>query len=214
MIWRRSEPEPQLSLSTTSILNRWATLADIAMTHSHGTLFKVPGCHVEHLQLEDTAALQTLLEKSSDYSQLVTGSPPGLSAAYSLFTDYPEGKTPNDKFVIGISTELKDLIGVLDVIRDYPAQHDWWLGLLLFDPKYRGQGLGQQVYRAFEQWVSQQGAQRVYLGIVEQNQRAHQFWQTMGFEAVEKRHARRFGNVEHVVIVMVRTLTRQATPSS
>jgi RimJ/RimL family protein N-acetyltransferase len=178
------------------------------MTPFHATLFKVPGCQVEQLQPEDTAVLQALLEKSSDYSQLVTGSPPGPSAADSLLTDCPEGKTPGDKLVIGIYTELKDLIGVLDVIRDYPAQHDWWLGLLLFDPQYRGQGLGQHVYRAFEKWVSQQGAQRVYLGVVDQNQGAHRYWKMMGFEAVEKQPARRFGNGEHVVIVMVRTLTR------
>ena len=176
------------------------------MTHSYETMFEVPGCCVELLQLEDATALQALLEKGADYSQLVTGSPPDSSAAYSLLTDYPEGKTPNDKFIIGISIEQKDLIGVLDAIRDYPAQHYWWLGLLLFDPKYRGQGLGQQVYRAFEQWVSQQGAQRIYLGVVEQNQRAYQFWQTLGFEEVEKKHARHVGNVEHVIIVMMRTL--------
>jgi GNAT superfamily N-acetyltransferase len=156
------------------------------MSHSYGILFKVPGYHVEQLQPEDNAALQALLERSSDYSQLVTGSPPGSSAANSLLTNYPEGKTANDKLDIGIYTELKDLIGILDVIRDYPSQHDWWIGLLLFAPKYRGQGLGQLVYRAFEQWVSRQGAQRVYLGVVEQNQRTHQFWQMMGFETVEK----------------------------
>jgi RimJ/RimL family protein N-acetyltransferase len=177
------------------------------MTHFQDTLFKVPGCHVKQLQPEDTPALQALLEKSSDYSQLLTGSPPRSSAAASLLTDTPEGKTPNDKFVIGLFTETKDLIGVLDVVRNYPAQHDWWLGLLLFDPQARGQGLGQHVYRAFEAWVSQQGAQRVYLGVLEQNQRAYQFWNRMGFEALEKRPARRFGNVEHVVIVMLRTLT-------
>lgn len=178
------------------------------MSHSLGTLFDLPGYHVKHLQSDDSGTLQALLEKSSDYSQLVTGSPPGPSAAYSLLTDCPEGKTQNDKFVIGIYTQMEDLIGVLDTIRDYPALHDWWLGLLLFDPSYRGQGLGQQVFRAFEQWLSKQSAQRIYLGVVEENRRAYKFWQTVGFEPVERQPARRFGNVEHVVIVMARTLAR------
>jgi GNAT superfamily N-acetyltransferase len=178
------------------------------MTHFHDTLFEVPGYRVTRLRPEDTAALQTLLEKSSDYSQLVTGSPPGPSAAHSLLTDCPEGKTPNDKVVIGLSTEQQDLIGALDVIRDYPVEDDWWVGLLLLDPAYRGKGLGQRVYRAFEQWVNQHAARRICLGVIERNQRAYRFWRTVGFDPVERRGAKQFGNIEQVVIVMARTLTR------
>jgi len=185
---------------------------DVTPLFADYKLFKVQGFQVKQLRPEDTAAIQALLEKCADYSQLVTGSPPGPSAAESLLIDCPPGKTASDKFVIGISTEPKDLVGVLDVIRGYPAQQDWWLGLLLFDPPHRGQGLGQQVYRAFEQWVIQQDAQRVYIGVVEHNQKAYQFWKRMGFEEVEKRPARRFGNVEHGVIVMARPLTRQPAP--
>ena len=177
------------------------------MTHSRGTLFEVPGCYVEQLQPEETAVLQAWLEKSADSSQLVTGSPPGSSAAGSLLTDCPPGKTADDKLVVGITAGPPDLVGVLDVIRDFPSLQDWWLGLLLLDPQHRGQGLGQQVYRAFELWVSQQGAQRVYLGVVEHNPSAYHFWQRMGFEAVELQPSRSFGKVEQVVIVMVHHLT-------
>ena len=147
------------------------------MYHFHEPLFKLPDYHVKPLQLEDIDLLQVLLENSPDYSQLVTGLPPGSSAAYSLLTETPEGKTPDDKLVIGLSTERQDLIGVLDIIRDYPAQHDWWVGLLLLDPAYRGRGLGQQVFRAFEQWAGKHDARRICLGVVEANQRAYQLWQ-------------------------------------
>ena len=60
------------------------TLVEIAMIHSLDPLFKVPGFQVELLQPEDTAALQALLEKCADYSQLVTGSPPGPSSSTRL----------------------------------------------------------------------------------------------------------------------------------
>ena len=176
------------------------------MTHWLGPLFDVPGYGVRCLQPEDMAALQALLENSSDYSQLVTGLPPGPSAAYSLLTDCPPEKTPDDKFVIGFFTAQQVLIGVLDFIRDYPTQSDWWIGLLLLDPAYRGQGLGQRVFRAFEQWVKQHDARRIGLGVVEQNQGAYRFWQTVGFEPVERRPAKQFGNTEHVVIAMAHTL--------
>jgi ribosomal protein S18 acetylase RimI-like enzyme len=168
--------------------------------------FTIPGYHVKYLQPEDSSVLQVLLERSSDYSQLVTGLPPEPSSANTLLVDRPEGKTLDDKFVIGIFNDPRELVGVLDSIRDYPGRHDWWLGLLLLDPKYRNKGLGKQVYCAFEGWVSQRGAQNIFLGVVEQNRRAYQFWQGMGFETVERRRPSRFGNSENVVIVMRRSL--------
>ncbi len=177
------------------------------MTYFDDTLFEVPGYRVKQLLPEDMAALQTLLERSSDYSQLVTGLPPGPSAAYSLLTDGSPEKTPDDKIVIGFSTEGQVLIGVLDIVKDYPAQNDWWVGLLLLDPAYRGLGLGQRVFRGFEQWARQHDAQRIHLGVVEQNQRAYRFWKTLGFEVVERRPTKQFGNAEHVVIVMAYPLT-------
>lgn len=147
------------------------------------------------------------MEKSADYIQLVTSLPPAASAAYSLMTDHPEGKTPGDKLVIGIFTEKQNLIGVLDLIRDYPAQGDWWLGVLLLDPAYRGQGLGERIYNAFEKWVTHYRVQRIYLGVIDRNQNAYRFWQKVGFVPADSQPARHIGNAEHTVITMVHTLT-------
>jgi len=44
-------------------------------------LFKISGYHLKLLQSEDDAILQAMLEKCADYSLLVTGSPPGPTAA-------------------------------------------------------------------------------------------------------------------------------------
>jgi RimJ/RimL family protein N-acetyltransferase/SAM-dependent methyltransferase len=176
------------------------------MTQPPDIPLKIPGYQARRLQSEDAAILQTLLENCSDYSLLVTGSPPASSAATSLLADCPEGKTPNDKLVFGLFTEQQDLVGVLDVIHDYPAQGDWWLGLLLLAPAYRGQGLGQRIYHAFARWASEQGARSIYLGVIEQNRRAYRFWQKAGFEPVERQPARHFGQTEHVVITMVHPL--------
>jgi RimJ/RimL family protein N-acetyltransferase len=167
-------------------------------------LFKIPGYHVKLLQSEDAAILQALLEKCADYSLLVTGSPPGPTAATSLLADHPEGKSAKDKIVTGIFTAKQELVGVLDAIRDYPAQDDWWLGLLLLAPTYRHRGLGQRVYRSFERWAGRCGARSIYLGVIEENQGATRFWQKAGFEPVQRQPARHFGELEHVVITMVK----------
>jgi hypothetical protein len=57
------------------------------------------------------------------------------------------------KFLIGIFARPEELSGVLDVIRDYPTQGEWWLGVLMLEPARRGEGLCEGVCRAVEQWV-------------------------------------------------------------
>ncbi|RPI23854.1 MAG: hypothetical protein EHM70_21995, partial [Chloroflexota bacterium] len=86
------------------------------MAESRATLFDVPGYCVALLEPEDTPALQRLLERCSDFSELVSGAPPSPSAAYALMTSGPEGKSLDDKFAWGIYTEVGELTGVLDAI--------------------------------------------------------------------------------------------------
>jgi GNAT superfamily N-acetyltransferase len=176
------------------------------MNASDHKRFILPGYRTNLLHAADQAELQTLLEKCADYSFMVTGSPPKPSAAALLLVDCPAGKTLADKFVFGFYAKKQGLLGVLDAMRDYPTQNDWWLGLLLLVPAQRSKGLGRRIYHSFEQWVSQQGAGRVFLGVVEANQRAYQFWRTMGFTVAEREPGRQFGDTEHVVLVMQRNL--------
>lgn len=165
-------------------------------------LFILSGYRTTLMQGEDRGKLQTLLEKCADYSLLVTGSPPKPTAAVSLLADCPPGKTLADKFVLGISTEHHKLIGVLDTVRDYPTQDDWWLGLLLLDPAQRNLGLGKRIVQSFKHWVNEQGARRIFLGVLEENQNAYRFWQSLGFGLVERRPPEQFGSLSHVVLTM------------
>jgi GNAT superfamily N-acetyltransferase len=173
-------------------------------------LFSIAGYQTALIQEKDLGELQTLLERCADYSLMVDGSPPNPSEASTLLVDCPEGKTIVDKFVFGFSSKKQGLIGVLDTIRDYPTQSDWWLGLLLLDPAQRNKGLGKRIYQSFEQWVSQQGARRIFLGVVEVNHKAYQFWQKLGFEIIERHPVRQFGNLSHVVIIMVSNLLERS----
>jgi GNAT superfamily N-acetyltransferase len=169
----------------------------------------LPGCKVRLLQPGDEALAQTLLEVCADYCKLVTGLPPGPSAGVSLLVERPKGRGPDDKFVFGVFTEPAGLIGVLDVIRDYPNPRDWFIGLMLFGPSHRSQGLGRQLYLAFETWAVQRGARSILLAVVERNERARRFWKRLGFEPIEKRPRRRQGKRKNVVIVMKRSLSTE-----
>jgi GNAT superfamily N-acetyltransferase len=167
--------------------------------------FKVPGYKINYLGSKNKSALQQLLERCSDYSLLVTGESPKPTAARMLLADVPPGVAPRSKLVIGIFDQDK-LIGVLDCVRDYPSSNDWWLGLLLIDPAFRGRGLGGMVYRDFEKWIKQQGANRIFLGVIKANQKAFQFWLAMNFLVGEEQPPRRMGVLQQVVIEMGKEL--------
>ena len=170
-------------------------------------LFKVRDSSATLLQPEDSAVLQKLLETCVDYFDLVYGFPPSDSESQELLVDKPPAKTLEDKFLIGLWEADQKLIAVLDIVRDYPASREWFVGLLLIDPKYRRHGLGRAIYQACEGWAMQQGAQHIGLGVIEQNEHAYLFWQQLGFMEQSRRPPRRYGNKEHVVIVMKQSLS-------
>jgi GNAT superfamily N-acetyltransferase len=170
----------------------------------------VDGYSLAALTPEDGPRAQRLCERCADYSEMVMGVPPGPAEAQSLYMALPEGKTYEDKLLMGIFAGPEELVGVLDAVRDVPTSGMWWLGVLLLDPARRDQGLGTSVYRAFEQWAAAHGAQAIQLAVVQQNEAGHRFWQRLGF--VEHRWATEyFGARASVFITMRRTLTVAAS---
>ena len=145
-------------------------------------VFELTGCFGVRLDEGRRQELQAFYEGCADYFELVTGQPPGPDEAGQLLTSLPRGKGHEDKFVIGLFDAPGHMVGVLDVIRDYPRRGEWYLGLLMFGPSWRGRRLGERVYRRLEDWVRELGGERIHLIVQEQSPGALRFWQRMGFE--------------------------------
>ncbi len=172
------------------------------------TIFDIghPAYSVRRLWLEDIGAIQVLFEKSLDYMLLVDGHAADPNAVAEEFQSVPPGKLYEDKFVFGIADRQGDLVGVLDTVRCYPDETTWWIDTLLLVPEARSQGLGQMVVRAFAEYVRANGGQAIMLGVVEENQRAFQFWRKRGFQLVRQTEPQQFGNKTQTVSIMCRTL--------
>lgn len=161
---------------------------------------------VRRLSPGDAEAIQALYEKCLDFMLLVDGRAASPNAGNEEFEDIPAGKSQNDHFVFGIVDRQDKLVGLLDTLRGYPDENTWWIGLLLMAPEVRSLGLGQTVVQGFSEYVQAAGIQAIMLGVVEENQRASQFWKKIGFEFERKTEPRQFGNKTHTVIIMRRRL--------
>ncbi|WP_075064204.1 GNAT family N-acetyltransferase [Ornatilinea apprima] len=162
------------------------------------------------LRFEDGPRLQDLVMRCSDFHLLIHDELPGAHEAEELLTDLPPGKTAEDKLVLGVETLNGSLMGVMDLVMDYPEKGKLFIGLFLLDPAARGKGWGKAVMMALEDWCRQQGVQKLGLGVLEHNQPARAFWQAIGFIEISRRPPRLFGQREGVVILMEKRMEMAA----
>ena len=134
-----------------------------------------------YLTRDEEPQVEALLERCADYLDLVAGVEPSRKLARDLLTALPPGKHREDKMLLGVFAEAGELVGLLDVVRNYPAPGVWFLGLLLLEPAQRGYGLGEKLYEAFERWAKALGAEEIRLSVAEQNEAAFRFWKRLGF---------------------------------
>jgi ribosomal protein S18 acetylase RimI-like enzyme len=167
---------------------------------------KLQAYSVKQLSLEDITAVQALCGKCLDYMLLVDGRPADPIEVEKDFFEVPPGNQPEDKFIFGIVNVQNELVGLLDVVRSYPEPKVWWIGLLMFLPEVRSQGMGRKVLEGFVEFVRANDGQAIMLGVVEENVRAWQFWSRVGFELVRVTEPRQFGNKTHTVRIMRRNI--------
>lgn len=175
-------------------------------------VFELTGCFGIRLDEGREAELQAFYVRCRDYFELVTGQPPSPTEARELLAAVPRGKSQDDKFAIGLFDAPGHLVGILDVIRDFPKPREWYLGLLMFEPTLRGQKLGDRVYHRLEEWVRAQGGAALHLIVEEVNPRAMRFWERMGFE-VRGMGKRTLKGKESVFIRMSRELAPRPEPT-
>lgn len=177
-----------------------------SINYSTSLSLEISGYSARCLVQEDAAVLQPLYEQCTEFALLTDGQPPSPTAASEEFDATPEGKTTQDKYIFGLFDPRNILVGMIESIRHYPDNKTWWIGLMMLAPKQRHQGLGSELYRAFERWVSVQGVSRISLSVVEANEAGLQFWKKMGFEVIRKTPPRQFGTKTHELYILSRAV--------
>lgn len=146
--------------------------------------FQVENLTIKNLPLDDVPNLQKLFEESKDYSKLIEGRLPRPNDAQDLLLALPDGKSLKDKFVLGVYEE-DILVGVIDLVKDYPEQNMWFIGLLLLSPQYRNKGFGSKIYcKLREELITLENAKAIRISVAEQNSNALNFWRKLGFKEI------------------------------
>lgn len=129
------------------------------------------------LNKQDRCLIQHLLDQMQDFFLLCEGQ---KGTAEDLLTACPEGKDPIvDKYVIGLF-EGDMLIGLADIIKDYPAPNTWTIGYLLIHPGHRKQNKGSIFVEALKTFQCHD-AKILRCIVQKQNPKSLSFWKKNGF---------------------------------
>jgi GNAT superfamily N-acetyltransferase len=157
--------------------------------------------HIKSLTINNLKSIESLNLKCSDYYLLHDGVLPSKKDALEIFSSLPPGKSYEDKFVLGIYKSRDELIGIIEIVRDFPVIGEWMLGLLFIEPDERHHGLGRRVHEALVQWAITLGSRSFRIGVIKENHKGKKFWSDLGYLQI-KEMAMDLTKKAHIIDVM------------
>jgi GNAT superfamily N-acetyltransferase len=101
--------------------------------------------------------------------------------AHELLGNLAAGVAPEQKYLWALRLDGR-LVGCLDALREWPTRNTLSIGLLMFEPSWRGRRLGRaalaQLRARTRAWS---GVRRWRVAVVETQARSRQFWRSMAF---------------------------------
>jgi ribosomal protein S18 acetylase RimI-like enzyme len=130
--------------------------------------------------IADVALVDKILDGLQEYSIRVDGVTKMTDGARHLLAATPDGYDRNSKYTFAIMLDSEP-IGVVDVIRDFPARSTAFIGLLGIVESHQRRGLGRAALHAIERLARRKlAASKLRLAVVATNP-VLGFWQKMGF---------------------------------
>ncbi|MCS5420648.1 MULTISPECIES: GNAT family N-acetyltransferase [Psychrilyobacter] len=137
------------------------------------------------LDLDDMGSVDQLCNECEDYFLMVNGTVHTKEDAEEILTALPPEKEFKDKFALGVLYK-EELIGVIDLIKDYPVIDQWIIGLFLLKKKDRNKGIGKQVHSALIEMVLKDSGKSLIVGVVKENIKGFKFWENLGYKTIKE----------------------------
>ena len=140
------------------------------------------GLNIKNLGDSDRGELQTFVSLFQDFFLLCEGQE---GSAEGILRYCPPTKDPlKDKFVLGFYEDER-LMGVIDLIQNYPENGVWTIGYLLIHPEFRSLKWGQNIIENLAITVRKFEGKKLRCSVQKQNPRALNFWKKCGFDIVD-----------------------------
>lgn len=123
--------------------------------------------------------------KTTDYFKDWQQTPTIAEVIQDFFWEIPSEVNPDQKEVFGIFVQ-NTMIGILDLLHDYPEKETSVLGLLALCPDYRNRGYGQKAYDFAESRIKDRGQTSFRLGVLVDNHVAQTMWHKQGFHKIKQ----------------------------
>jgi ribosomal protein S18 acetylase RimI-like enzyme len=117
-----------------------------------------------------------------------------------LYSETPKGKDKNDKIIYGIFSD-KNMIGVIDLITDYPKNGICCIGQFVISREFHRTGHGKNSLVALENTTN---FNEYWIVVNVNNTNAYQFWKNMGFCETGKRNSYTHDGFSGVNLVMAK----------
>jgi GNAT superfamily N-acetyltransferase len=153
------------------------------------------------LDLDDMESIDRLCNECEDYFLMVHGTTHTKKDSKEILTSLPPNKEPQDKFALGVVYK-EELIGVIDLVKDFPVSGQWIIGLLLLKKKERNKGIGKLVHNALTEMVLKSNGKSLRVGVVRENINGLNFWKNLGYKKIKESDIT-LGDKVHKVSVMV-----------
>lgn len=155
----------------------------------------------------DVESVQELIESDAGYVERVTGLPPGPADAQSLLLMRPPDLAEDRKVVYGVWA-AGELVGLLDVLRGWPAPDVVHIGLLEVHGDHQGRGIGRRAHDLLLDVVAGWPEIRTLrLAVVETNAAvAEPFWRSLGYTPDGSPQPYRYANLTSTTQIFTRAV--------
>lgn len=122
----------------------------------------------------------------------------------------PPGKSLSDKFSLGIYKPDNQMVGYLDLVRDFPSTGEWHIGLLMLDPQMIF-GTGEPHLRGHSSMDYLPGGTHHLSGRAGAGDASRAVLEALGFEEVSRQsYTSETGRRQSRVIIMRHRLVQSA----
>src|SRR3979490_1827680 len=123
-------------------------------------LFRIDPYMAKRLSQADLGLIETLNQQCTEFFMLQNGLPPSEADAREVFEKFPAGCNAEDKLAIGLFDCRDTMVGMFDIVRGYRLATDWYVGLALITPDFRGNRLRTTPPPGVTQHCPRGGAQK------------------------------------------------------